>query len=65
MGERTHPFAAGLGVVAAILLLLGVGEYYGYITPTNLGLLYPDAFFLLFVVALAAAVGVYLIEDRP
>lgn len=59
-----HAGSTGLGIVAFLLAILGLGEYYGYISSVTLGGLTPPAFGLLVVVAAAAAIGVFYAEGN-
>ncbi len=60
----THLGAAALGVVAFLLAVVGLGETYGYISSSTLAGLTPAGFGFFVALAIAAAVGVYILEDR-
>ena len=66
MPERPvlHPVAAFLGIVAFLLAVLSIGEYYGYIGPATLGGITYLGMGFFTALATIAAIAMYAFEDR-
>jgi hypothetical protein len=57
-----HVASALLGVLTFALVVLAIGSTYGYVTPAALGGLTTGNLTLFAIVALIAALGVYVVE---